>query len=532
MTRPATPTWRHLASAVLAAAALTVGCAPATDSPAAGPPGAAPEATPAAPRTATTPVPDDRLVVALPADVAGFDPRAQRAFRDITLHGVILEPLLSLSHDFALVPRLAIGWDVTDEGHTVTFRLREGVTFHDGRAFTAEDVRFTFEAILASADATARSALTPVTSIETPDAHTVVLRIDDPTRGVLIGLASVPILPAGSWDEVDARPIGTGPFSFARRDVGTALFVERFEAYWGDASDVPAVEFRVIADAGDRTRALIRGTAHLSQSQWSAEQERSLDGDRNVRFVRTHDVSYQYLGINPARPPFEDLDVRHALNHLVPRERIVADVLGGRAFPAASLLVPSMPWFDPATPAYAYDVDRARALIDGSASTPFERTYTIITNVNPIREGIAEVLTASFAQVGMRVEVEVLDFSTYLDRVYGRDFDMYLLGLAGAYNVGNLLAGHVSETGLYNRYGFSDPEAEAMLREAVSGDPSSPDAVALFREVANRLVAYSAQAFLYHGVVTGASRADVEGWNPHPVPDLAYQDLHLVHLGP
>ena len=521
--------WKTLVAAAFVTGTLIVGCAPTADTPA-DTPAATPRATPSVAQPAATPAPEDRLVVALPADVAGFDPRAQRAFRDITLHGVVLEPLLSLGHDFSLAPQLATAWDVDDEGRTLTLHLREGVTFHDGRSFTSEDVRFTIEAILAADDASARGGLDTITSVETPDPFTVVLHVDDPLRGVLIGLASIPILPAGAGAEIDTRPIGTGPFAFDRHDAGRSLVVERYEAYWGGAPAVPGIEFRVIAESSDRARALIRGAAHLSQSQWSADNERFLENDRNVRLMRTEDVSYQYLAINPARPPFDDLDVRHALHHLIPRERIVAEVLEGRAFQAASMLAPSMPWFDPDTPVYAYDVERARELIAGSDTASFDRTYTVLTNVNPIRQAIAEALVASFAQIGMRAEVEVLEFGTYLDRVYGGDYDMYILGLAQTYNVTHLLAGYALASGQNNRVGFNDAEAEAMLREAAGLDPTSPEAVASYREVANRLVSFSAHVFLTHGVVTGAARAEVEGWNPHPVAELAYQDLHLVRL--
>jgi len=513
-----------LAATALVTAALALGCAPTADAPA-----TTTGATPSATRPAAATVPD-RLVVAIPTDVRGFDAAAQDSLGSNTLLGVIGEPLVSLGNDFVLRPRLATEWDVGDEGRTLTFRLREGVTFHDGRPFTSDDVRYTIESVQAADQAMLSGMLRIITSVETPDPLTVVLRVSDPLRGMLITLATVPIVPATSGADASARPIGTGPFAFVRHDAGTALLVERFDQYWGGASDVASIEFRVIADSADRARALVRGAAHLSQSQWAAADERSLDSDRNVNVQRTEGVSYQYLAINPARAPFDDVDVRRALNHLIPRERIVSDVFEGRAFPATSLLVPSMPWYDPDATVYAYDVDRARELVATADAAGFDRTYTVLTNDSPIRNAIAEVLVDTFAQIGLRVEVETLDFSTFLSRINGGDFDMYLLGLAQTYNVTNLLAGSALESGFSNRVGFNDPEAEAWLREAAGLDPTSDEAVALYRQVANRLVSYSASAFLTHTVVTGATRAEVEGWSPHPLAELAYQDLHQVRL--
>ena len=405
------------------------------------------------------------------------------------------------------------------------------MTFHDGRPFTAEDVRFTIETGLASDETGAvRLHLSEVTRVETPDAATVVLHAENPTGGLLVALASVPIIPAGSGRDFDARPIGTGPFAFVRHDVGSSLLVERFDGYWGPTAGVPAVEFRVLERSTDRATALARGNAHVSQSSWDTDEERRLENDRNVNVERLAGTAHQYLAINAGRPPFDDPDVRRALNHLIPRERIVADVYRGRALAGVSMLAPSMPWFDPDTPVFAYDVARARELVAASGAD-FDRTYTVLTNDNPFRNATAETLVGAFAQVGMRAQLEVAAFSTFLQRIRDGDFDVHLLGMGGAHNVARLLDQYTQETSMFNRAGFSDPEVAAMLSAAAALDPSSPEAIALYRAVANRVVAFSAHAFIIYDVAVGASRSEVEGWGPHPVPALAYQDLHLVQLG-
>lgn len=508
-------------------------CAPAvedgaTDDGARSAPAARPAA--AAARTPATIPAADRLVVALQVGVPGFDPRQRHAGMSSELVGVILEPLVTLERDFSLRPRLATAWEVADEGRRLTLQLRDGVTFHDGRPFTAEDVRFTIETGLASDETGAvRLHLSEVTRVETPDASTVVLHAENPSGGLLVALASVPIIPAGSGSDFDAQPIGTGPFAFVRHDVDASLQVERFDGYWGPAPSLPAVEFRVLPRSADRASALARGNAHVSQSSWDADDEQRLENDRNVNVERLAATAHQYLAINAGRPPFDDPDVRRALNHLIPRERIVAEVYRGRALPGVSMLAPSMPWFDPDTPVFAYDVARARELVAASGAD-FDRTYTVLTNDNPFRNAMAEALVAAFAHVGMRAQLEVAEFSTFLQRIRDGDFDVHLLGMGGAHNVARLLDQYTQETSIFNRGGFSDPEAAAMLSAAAALDPSSPEAVALYRAVANRVVAFSAHAFIIYDVAVGAARSEVEGWWPHPVPALAYQDLHLVRL--
>ena len=505
-------------------------CAPAvegftTDDGAPTAPAARPAAA-AAPTPATTPA-ADRLVVALQVGVPGFDPRQQYDVRSGELVGVILEPLVALERDFSLRPRLAAAWEVADGGRRLTLRLRDDVTFHDGRPFTAEDVRYTIESGLASEDTGAvRMHLREVRSVEVLDASTVVLHVGNPSGGLLLALASVPIMPAGSGADFDARPIGTGPFAFVRHDAGSSLLVERFHGYWGPAPSVPAVEFRVVRSSSDRAAALLSGNAHVSQSSFEAGDEQRLRAHWAVSVTRTEGLATQYLAFNVDRPPFDDSDVRRALNHLVPRERIVRNAYEGRALPAISILLPGMPWLDPDGPAFAYDVRRARDLVEASGAQ-FDRTYRLLTNDHPLRIATAEAMIASFAQVGLRAEVEVVDFSSFRDRIYAGDYDLHLLGFIGGANVPQLLGQYGREAGIFYRGGLRDVEVEAMLDEALTLDPTSLQAVALYRCVANRLVESSANAFVAHDVVVGAARNEVEGWWPHQLPALAYQDLRM-----
>lgn len=517
--------------------ALLAACAPAVEDTGTDPGPAAPGATAAPPAAAparaptVASAPRDRLVVALPFEVPGFDPRQAYDGRTSGLVGVMLEPLVALQRDFSLQPRLAAGWEVADEGRRLTLRLREGVTFHDGRPFTAEDVRFTIESGMASEERnTVRRYLSEVTSVEVVDDATVVLHAENPSGGLLLMLASVPIMPAGSGEDFDAHPIGTGPFAFVRHDAGSSLLVERFDGYWGPMPSVLAVEFRVVRSSSDRAAALLSGNAHLSQSSFEADDEQRLRAHWAVSVTRTEGTVIWYLAFNVDRPPFDDPDVRRALNHLIPRERIIRNVYQERALPAVSMLLPGTPWLDPDGPTFAYDVRRARDLVEASGAE-FDRTYRVLTNDHPVRISKAEAMIASFEQVGMRAEVEVVSFSSLNDRIHAADFDVHLQGLITGANVPRLLGHFGREFGLFNRGGFRDPEVEAMLDEALTLDPMSPEAIALYQGVANRLVEASANVFVAYDVVVGAARNEVEGWWPHPLPALAYQDLHLVRVG-
>ena len=122
-------------------------------------------------------------------------------------------------------------------------------------------------------------------------------------------------------------------------------------------------------------------------------------------------------------------------------------------------------------------------------------------------------------------------FSSFTDRIHAGDYDVYLLGFAGGVHVRRLLGHFGRGFALFNCGGLREPEVEAMLDEALTLDPASPETITLDTCVTNRFIEASASAVVLHAVVVGAARNEVEGWWPHPLLALAYQDLHLVRVG-
>jgi peptide/nickel transport system substrate-binding protein len=381
---------------------------------------------------------NDRLIIGATAEVSGFDPRIATDVPSFERINVIMEPLVVFDRGLGLQPRLATSWELADDLSSITFNLREGVTWHDGSPFTAADVRFTFETVLdPDFGALNRSLYTAIASIDTPDDLTVVFNLSDPNAFLVNNIARMPIVQDGvDATEANQRPIGTGPYKFVSQVRDDRLILERFDGYWGGAGHIPTIEFRVIPEASTRLLSLEAGEVDMTQGQLPTTELDRLEADPSLVLERTPGAGYTYLAFNMRSEPLDDVRVRQALNHLIPRQGIVDRVMAGNAFPGISMLLPTMPWFNPDVRRYDYDPELARQLLQ-QAGVDFDRPLRLFTNENnPARVLILEILEFEFAQIGLTLEVRAEEFGAFIARVQQtEDYDMFILGWGAASSI-------------------------------------------------------------------------------------------------
>ena len=226
-------------------------------------------ATAAIPAAAQSPAaPGGTLVVGITSDVDQMFPWKATQFQAVGVLGTIYGTLTELDQDLNVVPGLAESWEASEDGTTLTFHLRDGVTFHSGAPLTSADVKASLDAIMDEATAAvARSSLASVTAVEAPDPSTVVLTLSGPDAGILAGLSTVnvSILPAGATEEaLSAQPDGTGPFKFVSRTPNESITLAANPDYWGDPVQLGGVEFRIIPDEASIVAGIQAGNVNLA----------------------------------------------------------------------------------------------------------------------------------------------------------------------------------------------------------------------------------------------------------------------------
>ncbi len=409
----------------------------------------------------------NELVVAVSTEPPSLDPttNAAAAIRLLLLYNVY-ETLVALDENGRLQPLLAQSWEIGEDGRTYTFFLRPHVMFHDGTLCNAEAVKRSF---LRAKNPTVHvhpEYFQGIAMIETLDEQTIRFVLEEANASffTLLALGDSVVVPDRA--DLSGNPVGTGPFRFDRWDPGYQLRLVRNEAYWDSKRPkLSSVTFRFIADPTGQMAALRAGDVDVVLVE-TPEMAKSLEGERGLVVLSAPQELVQILAINKTRPPFHDLRVRQALALAVDRTELIRLVALGYASPVGSHLAPSAPYSADMTWVYPHDPERARALL-AEAGYPqgFSATLTLPANY-PFHVRTGEILAAQLARVGIDLALQLVDWPTWLDRVYGQgDFDLTVIGHAGRVDPALTLAFYGEERrDYYFRRGWENPELNELLR--------------------------------------------------------------------
>lgn len=423
------------------------------------------------------------------------------------------EGLLTFDHDLNPQPLLATSWEVAPDGLTYTFKIREGVKFHDGTEMTAEDVAFSLETSK-KYHSRNRATFAQVTSIETPDSSTVILRLEKPVAYLLTALSSVesPVVPRHLYADgtdplqhpINTAPIGTGPYKFNEWVRGSHIIFDRNPDYWDtDFPQVDRIVVKVIADPAARVIAFETGDVDFGNR--TPVPFRDLDNLEQLPHIAFEDRGYTYdppnitiLEANVRDADLAKLAVRQAIAHTLDREALVRILYHGRALPSASAVVPYHKEFHLAEPSpYPYDIAAAEALLEGAGypkRSDGTRLNLTLDFFSEERRIASEFLRASMARAGIAVELRGQDSSTIVKRVYGdQDYQLHLASISNLYDpqVGvqrlywskNIIPGVAYSNGT----GYTNPEVDALL-EAAAVETIHAERVRMWHEI-QRIVA-------------------------------------------
>lgn len=391
---------------------------------------------------------DDRadgptLVLSLSGDPGALNPAVTTSGNTHPVTAQIFNGLVGLDEGFNPVPELAERWASEEDGLTWRFDLRRGVKWHDGAPFTSADVKFTFEHALLKYHSRTRAGLEGlVAAIETPDDHTVVFRLNRPYGSLLqrLDVVEASIVPRHLYLQHDLlngaptrRPVGTGPFRFVSYTPGDKVILDRNPSYFRDGWPALArVVFRIFPDASTAVAALETGALDYVGSVPGPDMER-LRRTPGIAVVSATggpggSLCQDVLIPNLGRPPLDNLEVRRALAHALDRRLIVDRVYWGQGRPATGPISSLLAWaYTPDVRQYAYHPDRSERLLDAAGwrrragGDRFSLTFTHAA----AHQRLAQVLRELLKEVGVRLELQTLDFNAAVDRVFvRRDFDV------------------------------------------------------------------------------------------------------------
>ena len=473
------------------------------------------------------------LVVAEAADVIALDPVRVTDSESLEITELLFEGLVGWKPGTTdIEPRLASAWQVSPDGQTWTFHLRDHVTFHDGTPLDAAAVVFSFQRTLDPSQPYFvpeggywRTLLKDVDRVTAIDPRTIAIRTKRPYSPLLGELAIFPIVSptaVARWGDAFAlHPIGTGPYAFEEWDKGEQVVVHRFDRYWGPAPGLDRIVFQVVIDARQRLVDLESGSVDLATAILPDEQPFvQLHPDLVLHHTPGEDVSY--LAFNTTHPPFDDPRVRRAANLAINKEPIIELGFQGLAIPADGPLPPTLWGYHAAATRYGYDPVAARKLLaDAAANGTFDpsRVYRLYAPSTPRPylpqpERVARFVQAALEDVGLHTELVFQPYAQDRDAIERGEHDLALFGWIGdtgdpdnflyvLFDSDNAKIGDAQNIAFYQ-----DADVDRTLL-AAQGTADEATRAALYAHVQDRLAADAPWVPIAHSELVVAARAEL-----------------------
>lgn len=410
------------------------------------------------------PVTGDWVVQRIDSDVDSLNPiTGEDTNGDMIRSSLVCEGMLQMNNDtLKLEPCLAESWEISPDQLTYTFHLRHGVRWHDGKPFTADDVKYTYDKVQdPKVDcAFLRLYFTNIKSCEVLDPYTVRFIATERYFKTLEEMGGLPIVPKHILEKGEPdfnkhpfarHPIGTGPYKFIRWDTGSKIVLERNDDYWAGPIHYPKrLVYEIIEEPYIAAQLLKKGEIDLfdkvSPIQWEHELKNSRSMNRLREIVYPYPV-YYYVGFNLRNPIFSDIRVRHAIDLLMPRDAIVGQIfLNHYASKCSGYDLPSSSDYNQDVMPTPYDPTEALQLLNEAGwkndhgdgilyknGQPLSFTL-LYPSGDPNRGKMAELIQESLRQAGINLKLSRLEFAQLIEQVDDWRFDASLQGWSLALN--------------------------------------------------------------------------------------------------
>lgn len=445
----------------------------------------------------------------------GLDPTvAPAAAIGEVVHMNVFEGLTRIGMDGKISPLLAESWAIDPDGRVYTFRLKKGVRFHDGEAFDASDVKWSFERAKAagSTNKAKKAVFDNISRIETPDAATVIVVLNQADGNFLfrMGENTAVILDPKSAPTAATKPVGTGPYRFASWAKGSAITLEKNEEYRGAAAvKMKKVTFRFINDEAAQVAALLAGDIDGMPRFGSLPNLKQFQSDPRFSVVPGGTEGKTILTINNRKKPFDDVRVRRAVAAAIDRKAVIDGAQEGYGTPIGSHMVPSDAGYVDLTGVNPYNPEKAKALLkEAGVALPLNVTLTLPPPAYARKGG--EIIASQLAKVGIVAKIENVEWAQWLSGPFKGNFDLTVIS-----HVEPLDFDRYGDTAYY--YGY-DSKAYRDLLAAYNGSADAKTRTKLLGDIQRQLATDSVNAYLFQLPQFAVGRKNLKGlWSSSPI---------------
>lgn len=400
------------------------------------------------------------LVAALNADIQTAD--VQKTSKDYEVPFNIFDRLVDVEvgtdGNSKIVPSLAESWDISDDGLEYTFHLRQGVKFHNGNDFTAEDVAYTFHRMLTveggvntefidqikGADELLAGETDTLEGVEVADDYTIKVTLKEPFAGFLASISSPGVSiydseateAAGDQFGMDpAVTVGTGPFEFSSWSFNNQLVLTRNEDYWKGASGLPGVVIKIIPDTETQSMMFESGELDILDLDYAADSVDRFTETYPDQIVQGPRVGIVYFTMNFNKEPFQNVRVRKAVQMSIDRQAILDALYGGRGQVEQGIFPHGLIGFNPDQEEIKYDPEAAKALLaEAGYADGFDMEIAADSSASDTMTMALEIVSDQLAEVGIRAEIKNYDESTWLETRKSGELGSFMSTWSADYN--------------------------------------------------------------------------------------------------
>ncbi|MBI5328259.1 MAG: peptide-binding protein [Deltaproteobacteria bacterium] len=516
--------------------------------------------------TTTTPAYGDTIVEGTIGEPSVLIPMLAGDASSHNVAGLIINGLVKYDKDLSLIGDLAESWDISKDGLTITFRLRKGVRWTDGVEFTAHDVMFGYKTIIYEKTPTPYSEdFKQVKKAEAINKYTFRVTYEKPFAPALSSWGNLVVLPKHLLEgkditksELGRHPVGMGPYKFVKWTPGQEVVLESNPDYFEGRPYIDRYMYRIIPDPATMFLELKAGGIDwmgLTPIQYT-KQTNTPYFEKNFKKYRYPAPVYTYMGLNlclkrdkttgqciEKHPWFSDKRVRQAIAYAIDKQEIVDGVLFGLGSPATGSFVPNTWSYNPNVKKYEHNPEKAKQLLaeagwkdtDGDNvldkdGRPFE--FTILTNQgNSVRINTATIIQWRLAQIGIKVKVRTLEWSTFINEfIDKRRFEAVVLGWSLGLDPDQYDIWHSSKTKEkeFNFVSYNNPEVDALLEKGRGTFDIEKRKKAYFR-IQEILADELPYIFLYVPDATPVVHSRFKGIAPAPLIGMGY-NIHKWYV--
>ncbi|MGV3524255.1 MAG: ABC transporter substrate-binding protein [Candidatus Sericytochromatia bacterium] len=500
----------------------------------------------------TPPVASDQVIIfGKSKDAVTLDPADATDGESSAVLVNIFEPLVRFKREKTLVePALAESWTVSPDKLTWTFKLRPGVTFHDGTPLDAAAVKFNYDRQMDDKNPWRFKGkfeywhlfFGSIASIETPTADTIEFKLKRADATFLTNLAmfsmgiSSPTAIKKYGEDYFKHPVGTGPYALKTWIRNEKILLRRFAQYWGSAPKIEMLIFKPVPDNAVRLLELENGSVNVIDGINPDDVPRIRKSDE-MQLLTQPGLNVGYLAMNNLKPPLDKRNVRLAINHAINKAALVKAFFGDGTLGMAAKnpMPPTVLGYNDAIVDHDFNPEKAKQLLaQAGLSEGFEIDLWVMPIARPYMpqpQRIAEAIQGDLKKVGITCKIVSFEWGTYLDKLAGGEHELALMGWIGDNGdpdnfLYTLLDKNNTVKGSAANYAFYKGEAVHQLLTQAQQVYDENERARLYREAQVIIHQDAPWVPLFHSTQMMATRAGVEGFYLHPVGEKRFNTIY------